>query len=327
MRILVTGGTGFTGTHLVRRLLADGHDVVALDLTPGDFGDELVAAGARLELASVTERERVCAATEGAELVFHVAAAFRDLTQSRDEYREVNVEGTRNVLAAAQAHGVRRVVYCSTIGVHGDVRDPPADEDAPIEPADHYQHTKWEGELVCREFLERGLDVSIVRPAAIYGPGDPGRFLLLFKMVKKGWFPMLGDGEVPYHPVYADNLVDLFLLAAEKPEARGRAYIGADEECCTLNELVTAVARAMDTNVRRVRLPYWPVWLAALATEAVCKPLGISPPLFRRRIHWYRQVRAFDIERARRELGYRPRVGLDEGLRRTFRWYREHGYV
>lgn len=327
MRNLVTGGTGFTGSHLVERLLERGDDVVALDHEPGLFAEQLEEAGADLVLGSVTNQEVLDAATEGVDVVYHLAAAFRDLNAPKSVYWDVNVEGTRNVLEAAQKHDVAKVVYCSTQGVHGHVDDPPGDEESPIEPEDYYQYTKYEGEVVCHEFMDRGMDISIVRPTAIYGPGDPGRWLMLFKMAQTGRFLMFGDGETTYHPVYINNLVDLFLLAAEKPEARGQTYLGGDERYYTLNEIVRMVAGAIDVDVNVIHLPFWPLWIASAAVEFACKPFPIEPPLFRRRADWYRQVRAFSIEKAKRELGYEPRVSLSEGLRVTAEWYQENGYL
>ena len=327
MRTFVTGGTGFTGSHLVRRLLEEGHDVVVLDNQPGLFANELAAAGAKIEIGSVADPRLVDRLTEGVEVVHHLAAAFRRINVSKKVYWDVNVEGTRYVLRAAKKHGVRRVVYCSTQGVHGHVDDPPGDEESPIKPEDYYQYTKWEGERVCHEFMNEGMEISIVRPTAIYGPGDPGRFLLLFKMSKNGRFLMFGDGRTTYHPVHIDNLVDLFLLSASHPAAAGQTYIGADEHYYTLDALVKAVGRAMDIDIKIVHMPFRPLWLAAILTEAVCWPLRISPPLFRRRVDWFRQVRAFRIDKARVELDFQPRVGLDEGLRSTYEWYRREHYL
>ena len=327
MKVLVTGGTGFTGSHLVRRLLEKGNEVVCLDNQPGLFADDLSGLGADIVLGSVTDREVVRRAAEGAEVVHHLAAAFRQVNVPKSVYREVNVHGTRTVLEAAREAGVRRVVYCSTQGVHGHVEDPPGDEDSPIAPEDYYQETKYEGELVCRRMMAEGMDISIVRPTAIYGPGDPGRFLILYRMAKNGRFLMFGNGQTTYHPVYIDNLVDLFELASERPEAAGRVYIGGDAEYYTLNDLVRAVGHSIDVEVEIVHLPFRPLWLAAVATEAVCKPLRISPPIFRRRVDWYRQVRAFRIDRARYDLGYEARVDLEEGLKRTAEWYRANGYL
>lgn len=327
MRVLVTGATGFTGSALTRRLLEGGHEVVGLDSQKGLFWNELSERGADLRLGSVTDAGAVRAATEGCEIVHHVAAAFRELDVPGSHYDEVNVGGTRVVCEAALDAGVRRVMYCSTQGVHGHIEHPPGDEDSPIAPADHYQLTKYRGEEAVQGLIrERGLDAVIVRPTAIYGPGDPARFLHLFKLARRGTFHMFGRGKTFYHPVYIDNLVDCFLLAVEKGPT-GRAYIAADEEYFAIEELVKRVGRAIDVDVRVRHWPFWPLYAAACACEGVCKPLRVAPPLFRRRVDWFRQVRAFSIDRARADLGYEPKVGIDEGLRRTGEWYKANGYL
>lgn len=328
MRVLVTGGTGFTGSHLARRLIEDGHTVHIIDCAKGLFYDELISKGARIDLGSIEDRSFCERSVGDAEVVYHLAAAFRQLNVPNKHYWDVNVEGTRYLAEAAQAAGARKFVYCSTQGVHGHVASPPGDENSPINPEDYYQYTKYEGEKVVNELSERtGLDVVTVRPTAIYGPGDPARFLMIFKMCKKGVFHMFGDGLTTYHPVYIDNLVDGFLLAANTDGNTRESYLIADEEYFTLNDLVTHVAQSMGIDVRIRHWPFWPLWAAAAACEAVCYPLRVSPPLFRRRVDWFRQVRAFKIEKARRELGYVPRVGIAEGLRRTAEWYKREGYL
>ncbi len=327
MRVLVTGGTGFTGKALVLRLLADGHDVIALDSKEGLKTDELRQAGAQVIIGSVTDRDMVERAVEGVEVVQHLAAAFRDLGVSEDFYREVNVQGTRNVLDAALRAGVRKVVYCSTCGVHGNVDHPPGGEDAPIQPADYYQRTKYMAEPIAREYHARGLATVILRPAAIYGPGDPERFAMIFRRVARGTFPMFGSGRTLYHPLYVDNLVDAFVLAMDEGKGDGEAYLIADEEYLGIEELVRRVAKALGVEVRVPHYPIWPAIVAGHVCETLWKPFGVPPPIFPRRVDWYRQNRAFRIDKAKRDLGYRPRVGLDEGLRRTAEWYRQVGIV
>jgi nucleoside-diphosphate-sugar epimerase len=231
------------------------------------------------------------------------------------------------VAEACLRHQVRRLVYCSTQGVHGHVARVPGDESSPIAPEDYYQQTKYEGELALWEVARQGLEATVLRPMGIYGPGDPGRFLMLFRAVRRGRFLMFGDGEVFYHPCYIDNLVDAFELGAEHPKAVGETYLIGDDRYVSLNELVRETGRALGLDVRVTYLPYRPLWLACAAVEGVCRPLGIEPPLFRRRAEWFRQTRAFTVDKARRELGFEPRVPLAEGMRRTAVWYREHGYL
>jgi nucleoside-diphosphate-sugar epimerase len=327
MKVLVTGGTGFTGTALVRRLLSDGHSVVVLDYKEGIAATELKRRGAQIMLGSVTDRDLVTRAVQGVDVVHHLAAAFRELNVPERHYYDVNVEGTRNVLAEAARAGVQKVIYCSTCGVHGNIDDPPADEDAPIRPADYYQQTKYEAEPFVREWNRRGLRTTILRPAAIYGPGDPERFFMIFKRVARGLFPMFGDGKTLYHPLYIDNLVDAFIAAMPPDVGNGEAYLIADENYIEIEKLVKAVAAALGVSVSIPHYPLLPLVVAGHVCEQVCKPFGVTPPIFPRRVDWYRQNRAFDISKAKRDLGYRPLVGLAEGLARTAAWYRTEGYL
>lgn len=327
MKILVTGGTGFTGKALVKRLLDEGHQVVALDYKEGLKTEELRTWGAEVIIGSVTDRTVVARAMKGVQVVQHLAAAFREMNVPNSFYDDVNVGGTRNVLEAAQAEGVRKLVYCSTCGVHGNVDHPPAGEDAPIQPADYYQRTKYEAEPIALDFGRRGMKVTILRPAAIYGPGDPERFFMIFKRVQSGTFPMFGSGKTLYHPLYIDNLVDALLLAMDENKGNGEAYLIADEHYYSIEEIVRKAAKAMGLEVRIPHYPVWPVVLAGHVCEKICKPFKITPPIFPRRVDWYRQNRAFKIDKARRDLGYAPRVELDEGLKATYDWYRAEGLL
>jgi nucleoside-diphosphate-sugar epimerase len=327
MHVLVTGGTGFTGSALVLDLLRRGHMVRSLDYQSGIRHAELLKAGAEIVTGTITDPDVVQGCMHGIDFVFHLAAAFRESNLPDKHYHDVNVTGTRNVLEGARKNNVIKVVYCSTEGVHGHIDNPPADENSPIAPADTYQETKYAGELVAREYIEDGVNVTILRPTSIYGPGDPGRFLMIYKWVERGVFPMFGSGTTFYHPVYIDNLVQAFLLTMDPERGKGETYLIGDEEYCTIKELVRKVAEAMNTEVTFLSLPLRPLIIAGHICEMACKPFGVLPPLFPRRVNWYRQVRAFRIDKAVRELGYRPSVDTGEGLRRTGEWYQKGKYL
>ena len=325
MKILVTGATGFTGKALVRRLLDDGHQVVGLDYKEGLKTEELRKWGAEIVIGSVTDKDVVRRCMQGVDVVQHLAAAFREMNVPESYYHDVNVGGTRTMLDVAREVGVRKFVYCSTCGVHGNVDRPPGGEDAPIQPADYYQQTKYEAEPYVLEYVKQGHKATIIRPAAIYGPGDPERFYLIFKRAAKGWFPMIGSGKTFYHPLYIDNLVDALVLAMDVNKGNGQAYLIADEEYVSIQDLVQRTGRAMGIDVKIRKVPMLPVIALGHVVEKACKPFGIAPPIFPRRVDWYRQNRAFKIDKAKRDLGYVPQVGLDAGLRRTYEWYKtEH---
>jgi dihydroflavonol-4-reductase len=234
------------------------------------------------------------------------------------------------LIDASAGAGVTRLVHCSTVGVHGDIEHPPANEDAPLRPGDVYQRTKVEGERIAREAAARtGLAVTIARPSGIYGPGDR-RLLKLFKGVARGRFVVLGSGDIFYHLTYIDDLVEGFRLCGEVPAAANRTYILAGAEVTTLNELIAIIAEEAGVRPPTLKLPVWPVWIAGALCEAVCAPLRIAPPLYRRRVDFFTKSRAFDISRARAELGYAPATALagpGGGIHRTLAWYRDHGWL
>ena len=327
MKILVTGGTGFTGKALVKRLLDEGHQVVALDYKEGLKTEELRNWGAKVIIGSVVDKDIVEKAMDGIDIVHHLAAAFRELNVPNDYYDQVNVGGTKNVLESAFKHKVKKFIYCSTCGVHGNIDNPPGGEDAPIQPADYYQRTKYEAEPIVNEYYKKGMKTVILRPAAIYGPGDPERFYMIFKKVAKGSFPMFGNGKTFYHPLYIDNLVDAFLLAMEGDKGAGEAYLIADNEYLEIENIVKKVGKALNINVKINHYPVLPVIMVGHIVEKLCKPFKITPPIFPRRVDWYRQNRAFKIDKAKKDLGYKPRIGIDEGLRKTAEWYKKENYI
>jgi nucleoside-diphosphate-sugar epimerase len=327
MRVLVTGGTGFTGKALVKRLLEERHEVIALDYKEGFKTKELRDLGAEVVIGSVTDKVVVNRSMKDVEVVHHLAAAFREMDVPEKYYWEVNVQGSRNVIEAAYEHKVKKFIYCSTCGVHGNVDNPPVGEGDNISPADYYQQTKYEAEPIVDEYFRKGMKTVILRPAAIYGPGDPERFFLLFKRVSKGKFPMFGDGRTLYHPLYIDNFVDALLLAMQDGRGDGEVYLIADEEYVDIEYLVRKVAESLDINLEITHYPLTPLIIAGHVFEKICKPFHITPPIFPRRVDWYRQNRAFKIEKAKRELGYEPKVGLEEGLRKTAEWYKKEGFL
>ena len=161
-----------------------------------------------------------------------------------------------------------------------------------------------------------GLKIVIARPVGIYGPGDT-RFLKMFRGIARGWFPILGSGKIFYHLTYVDDVVEGLRLCGETPAAAGRIYLFAGPRYTTLADLFDLMAKGLNVRPPRLRLPIWPVWLAGALCEAVCVPLRLEPPLYRRRVDLFRKSRAFDTTRARRELRWEPRVDLDAGIRRT----------
>ena len=325
-RVLITGVSGFTGGHLCERLVREGYGVRALVRDPARC-ERWSRMGVDLALGDLRDQHAVGIAMKGIDVVYHIAALFRPENVSRKEMWECNVEGTRNLLDAAVREGVQRFVHCSTVGVHGDVKNPPATEEFPYAPGDYYQESKTEGEKLALAYSAQGkLPIVVFRPGGIYGPRDL-RFLKLFKAIKRKIFVMLGSGNVLYQLIYIDDLIDGIVLCGTRDEAVGQVYILTGESPLTLNQMVANIAQVLGVRPPWLRLPVWPVYLAGLGCEIICKPFGINPPLYRRRVDFFRKTRSFDISKAKNDLHFEPKTDLKSGLLRTAEWYQQQGYL
>ncbi len=322
---LVTGATGFTGSHLVRSLVRDGHRVRVL-VRSAERAQALLAPGIEVVSGEIIDPAVVGKAVRGSQVIYHLAAAYREARHTDQYYWDVNVGSTTLLLDAARADGVERFVHCSTVGVLSHIANPPADEQHPHQPADVYQRTKSEAEKLALSAHASGIPVTVARPTAIYGPGDT-RLLKMFRLIANQRFIMLGSGDIYYHMVYVDDLVSGLRLLGSHPRAIGEVFILGGERYYTLRAIVEMVARAMGVRPPRWRLPAWPFQVAGSICERICVPLGIEPPIYRRRVDFFTKSRAFSIEKARRVLGYSPAVPLEVGLRRTVDWYVANGHI
>lgn len=325
-RVLVTGATGFTGGHLCERLAKQGYAVRALVRDTGrcaqlrDWGVELVEGDLR-------DPPSLARATRGIDAVYHIGALFRPENVSRADMWNTNVTGTKHLLDASANAEVSRFVHCSTVGVHGDIRTPPADEQAPYNPGDYYQESKTAGERLVLEYMTGGrLPIVVFRPGGIYGPRDL-RFLKLFKPIRSRRFVMLGSGKVLYQMIYIDDLVDGILACGTADNAVGNVYILTGEAPIPLNRLVQLIAEVLGVQPTRLRLPVTPVYIAGFMCEMLCKPFGINPPLYRRRVDFFRKTRSFDVSKAKAQLGFTAKTDLRTGLRQTAEWYATNGYL
>lgn len=319
MRVLVTGATGFNAGYLARALSQAGHQVRALVRPQSNF-DSLEREGIEIFTGQLLEAADVDRAVQGCDQVYHFAAVFRTANHADSYYYDVNARAVKDVLQAARKHGCERVVHCSTIGVFGDIRNPPANETAPYHPHDVYQRSKLEGELHAKAAIRAGQPVTIVRPAVCYGEGDT-RMLKLFSTIHKRQFRIIGTGRNRLHLVHAQDLAEGTMLAGSRPDALGEDFILAGPDAPMLAEVAERIAYVLDVPLAKTRIPMWPVVTAAALCEALCRPFDIDPPLHRRRVSFFANNRDFDISKARSLLGYDPKIDSRAGIARTAAWY------
>jgi nucleoside-diphosphate-sugar epimerase len=322
MKILITGGGGFIGSHLVESQLAHGYHVRAVDLHVDRLAHLASHPSLEIVTGDMTNGDLVKGLVYGIDVIYHLASAHLDITLSEDYYRKVNVDATIYLLRAAHEAGVRRMVHCSTNGVVGEIDNPPVDETVTCHPTNAYERTKLAGELAVLSYgHETGFPVVVVRPAWVYGPRCP-RTQKLILNVRKGRFPMFGDGHTLRHPVYISDAIQGLELCAEVEGANGQVYFIAGEMPVTIAELVQTVASVQGVKPPSIHLPLAAGKAAGYALQFAFKPLGKQPPFSRRSVDFYLKDNAYNIGKAKRELGFRPQVNLQAGLTETLTWQR-----
>lgn len=327
MTILVTGATGFLGSALTLELIQRQQDVRVLvrdeNKARQQFGEAV-----SIVRGEITDVPQVQAALEGVSVVYHLVGRLYHPSVPTPLYRETHVEGTRILLDACKGRSqLQRIVHCSTTGVLGVTGTQPAAEDAPFAPTNPYEATKLEGELFAlKAHKEYGLPVSVIRPGLVYGPGDL-HLLGFFASINRGRPCLIDSGKSMIHPVYIDDMTEAFIASAERPEAIGRSYNIAGAYPVSFKTLSTAIARSLGKSLPKGDIP---LWLANLASDAFSVIPGFQDeraPLTRSRVKFLTNSRVYSIERAQTELGYEPKIGLDEGMKSTAAWYQKHGYL
>ena len=311
--MLITGGSGYFGSLLVRKLLERGYDCRVFDLN--DAADRPAAVG--FVQGDVRDPVAVRRACEGMQLVFHNVAQV-PLARDRALFESVNVGGTKVLLEAARLASVRKVVHTSSSAVFGAPKTNPVTEETPPTPGEAYGRAKYAAEDLCRAEAARGLDVTIIRPRTILGHGRLGIFQILFEWIRAGAnVPVLGRGDNRYQFVHADDLAEACILAAERP-GPGLYNVGTDR-FGTMRESLEALCARAGTGSRVRSVPMRPaVWAMKLTSALGLTPLGPYHALM------YGRSLYFDISRARDELGWRPRWSNVDMFIESYEWYLKH---
>lgn len=329
MRFVVTGVTGFVGSHFAELALAKGHQVVGICNSGGSakqaLRSQLESQGATLRDGNILDASSLIDSMKDADCVCHFAAAFRESGVDDEYFRRLNVQGTANALEAAAKAGVRRFVLCSTAGIYGQKVPGTIDETATAAPYNGYERSKLESEELLRARAQQlGIEYVIIRPASVYGPRDE-RLLKLFKSAAKGRFPLFGKGEGRRHMIFVTDLADAFLKAATVPEAASQDFIIAGPRSVPLHEMLAELAKVVKRPSCGPRLPLAPMLMLAAVVEDLSRLVKVNPPIYRKRMDFYLNDVAFSTNRARRILGWQPQTDLHDGLAQTFESYRSQG--
>lgn len=327
MKTLITGATGFTGSKLLNKLLDSNESVRVIVRDKTKFLKNNFSTAVDIIEGDITDQNTVKKSMAGIDRVFHIAAAFRNPEIEDELYYKTHVDATKYLLESALSEGVSKFVHCSTVGVHGHIETPLADENYPFNPGDVYQESKLFGEKLVFDFYKKyKLPIVVIRPTAIYGPGDL-RLMKLFKMATLKYTPLPGNGENFYHMVHVDDLTDAFILASQKQDAVGHSIIVGGNEILTLNEILHLMAKVINKPLYKLHLPIKPIIEISKVCEKVFKLIKIPPPIHERRIHFFTNSRAFDTTKAKKLLDFQPKINLLEGISETFNWYVNEGLL
>lgn len=317
MKAFVTGGTGFIGGHLIRRLLERGDQVTALVRSERDV-ERMRALGAIPVIGDIRDRESMRACMAGSDVVFHAAAWYKVGAKDSHLAEEINVMGTRNVLSLAHELGVPRIVYTSSIAVYGDTHGRTVDENTPAPggPFDtEYDRTKWQAHFQAAvPLIEQGAPVIIVQPGAVYGPGDKSSFGQMMEWFYRGYFPIFPAPELALQFAHVDDVVEGHILSAERGKP-GESYILAGPPS-TMREVVGLWSRITGRPEPMLYVPFALVKPTAGLMGLLGKYVDLPELLSEEAIRISGSTYLGSAEKARRELGWQPR-SIEEGMRQT----------
>jgi nucleoside-diphosphate-sugar epimerase len=333
-KALVTGANGFVGSHLVEGLLSKGYHVICLVRKTSNLR-WLSGLNVEYVYADISEKESLSreAGSSGknvlndVDFVFHVAGLTK--AKSKEEYFKANYEGTKNLLEAYVENNqqIKRFVYISSQAAVGPGKDDqPLDETAPCNPVTDYGKSKLEGEKIVLEFSSK-LPVTIIRPPAVYGPRDSD-ILSFFKVANYGFKTFFGKGESYLSLCYIEDLIDGIILAAESPKATGQIYFIADDQIYSWKEAFRIVAKVLNKKTITLKIPKVFLYAIAFVSENVARLLGKPTVINVQKVREITQKYWLcDVSKAKRELGFSPQYPLEEGAKKTVRWYKEKGWL
>jgi len=320
-KILVTGAAGFIGSFLVKALVKRKENITALVRKTSDpkAVKELQGLGANVVIGDLCDKESLEKAVKGMEAVIHCAAVHNE---NYEDLKSNNVDGTKNLLDICLKNNVKRFIHISSAVVFGKIKD--GTEESKCNPESPYAKSKYEGELIVKEYIGKGIAATILRPPIVYGPHPRANMIQWLRYIKKGHFMIFGNGTNNIEVVHVDDVAQGVILALNNKKSINQTYI-ISSPTITMNEFINLIARIEGVKKPR-HIPIWFANLLAIGFALLSKITKHKPPLTRIKIKNMTRDRSLSIRKAKEELGYEPKITVEEGLTGMIKWCTEKGY-
>lgn len=326
MKVLVTGATGFIGSHLVPALVKRGYKVRCLVRKTSDISKLKKLKNVEFFYGDVAKRETLEGINKNIDVVFNVAGLLGKWNTTYQDLAPVNVEGVKNLMEKFKNTKIKKFIHFSAGGVTGPIKNGLANEEYSCHPSTPYEKTKYDGERIALKLGKRyNLPIVVIRPTFTYGPGDFHK-LTLFRLVKNGFFVFVGDGKSLNHPVFIEDLIQGALLALKRGKSEEVYIIGGPEPVSKRN-LVYTIAECLNVKLKTIKVPYSLAIIAASIMENLAQILHFQPILTKSRVSMMGNNWGCSISKAKQELGYNPKINLKEGVKRTVEWYKKNNLL
>jgi dihydroflavonol-4-reductase len=328
LNFLITGSTGFIGPYLVHKLISQGHSCRCLVRSLAK-ADSMLEPGVELVEGDITNKEALKGIASGMDGIYHLATLghMHNFDTPQSVFDNVNVKGTVNIMDEALAAGVKKIVHCSSTAAMGISKDVPADEKGECNPHHAYGKSKLHAEKEVIDLVrDKGLPAVIIRFSMVYGPGVRHDIIKLARLAKKRMIPKIGNRRKLTPLIHVEDAVEGLLLAMEKGRT-GETYLITNAQSEPFDKIVKIIKDAQGVSDFSLRVPEWAALNAASLVEHISILFGLTPFITRKNIESTVADRVFSIEKARRDLGFEPRIDPEEGLRDTVRWYLKNGWI